>query len=98
INDNNLIVGNVDLHEQLWKDHSKTAGGGYWHVVTEEKKVYLYSHSLRFKRAKISHVISALHGAHISPPSLRDHTFYYSSNDSLDDAMRNCVKVGKYAF
>ena len=95
VNDNNLIFGDVDLHKQLCKDHSKTVGGGYWHIDKEQKKIYLYSHSMDFKRAKIGDVIAALHGGHV-PAALQDYVFYYSHSDGLNDALKDSVKVGKY--
>lgn len=97
INDNTIIFGDVEVHNQLCKDHKKTVGGGYWHLDKENKNVYLYSKSLQFKHAKIGDVIAALHGGMV-PPSLQEYTFYYSHSDSLSEALKNSVKVGRYSI
>lgn len=92
INNNTLILGNVEYHSELSKDHSKTQGGGYWHVDTQHKKVYLYSRSLDYNRPKITDVIYALRHSVISP-TLEGYSFYYSSQESLSNAMHDCFKV-----
>ena len=50
INDGDLILGQVELHEDLVKhrDRSKTVGGGYWYNHRETKTIYFYGKSIDF--------------------------------------------------
>lgn len=94
INNDNLILGNVDHHVDLAKNHTTTKGGGWWHIDSENKKIYLYSKSLQFKHAKFADVLSAVNYGKL-PEYLKDYEFYFSHADSLQDAMRYSIKIKK---
>lgn len=92
INNNTLVMGQVEYHSQLLKDHSKTVGGGYWYVDDENKKVYLYSKSLEFKQARYADVIKALRSGAF-PQNLKGYSFYYSHEDSLSRVLKDSTKI-----
>lgn len=50
INDNYLILGNVELHEDLVKDRdsSKTVGGGRWYYDRDKNTMYFWGKSIQF--------------------------------------------------
>jgi hypothetical protein len=51
INDGDLILGQVELHEELvrGRDRSKTVGGGRWHVDDlDPNTIYFYGSSIAF--------------------------------------------------
>jgi len=85
-------MGVVEYHNEITKDNTKTTGGGYYHVDTQNKKVYLYSKSLQYSRAKVTDVIIAVKSNHI-PSQLKGYTFYYSYSDNLNSAMIDCIKL-----
>lgn len=92
INNSTLVMGHVEYHSQLLKDHSKTVGGGYWYVDEENKKVYLYSKSLEFKQARLADVIQALRNGKF-PKNLSGYSFYYSHEESLARVLRDSTKI-----
>ncbi len=48
INDGKLLLGDVQYHTSLARDHSKTKGGGWWHIVAATKTLLLYGSSTEF--------------------------------------------------
>lgn len=50
INDGRLILGQVEMHEELIRglDYGKTVGGGRWQVDKETNTVYFYGSSVDF--------------------------------------------------
>lgn len=51
INDGILILGHVDLHEQLLRgslERNKTVGGGYWFKENRTGTLYFYGKSIDF--------------------------------------------------
>ncbi len=51
INDNELILGHVEMHEDLLgkgSDRSKTIGGGFWHYDRDNNTMYFYGSSMDF--------------------------------------------------
>lgn len=48
INDNRIIVGQVEFHSDLMKDHEKTIGGGYWFFDHLSNTMYFYGASTQF--------------------------------------------------
>lgn len=48
INNNEIIMGNVEFHRDLTKDHSSTIGGGYYYYDDESKTMLFYSLSTDF--------------------------------------------------
>lgn len=54
INDDWLILGDVEFHEDLLSGDRKqrnTAGGGRWHVDRERKVIFFYGKSIDFGQA-----------------------------------------------
>jgi len=48
INDNEIIMGNVEFHRDLKRDHSTTIGGGYYYYDDETETMLFYSSSSDF--------------------------------------------------
>lgn len=50
INDGCLILGNVELHEELvrGREYDKTVGGGKWQVDKKTNTIYFYGSSIDF--------------------------------------------------
>ena len=50
INNNELIMGDVIMHEDLLKNkkRNKTIGGGYWYIHEETNTMYFYGKSIDF--------------------------------------------------
>jgi hypothetical protein len=85
INNGNLVMGHVDFHKELVKDHSTTKGGGWWEYDKEENIMYLYSRSIDFGQAKREDVIQAIQTGWLSP-RLNDTKFFHSYEEWYMDA------------
>jgi len=52
INDGDLLLGDVELHEELvkskYRDRSKTVGGGYWDYDKLNNTMYFWGKSIDF--------------------------------------------------
>ncbi len=93
INRGLFLMGQVELHKDLAKDHSETKGGGWWHADNENKKMYLYSNSHEFGAATKENIEAALK-LRISE-RLKEYAFFYSPSDSLGVAMREGILLTK---
>lgn len=82
VNNGNLVIGHVDFHKELVKDHSTTKGGGWWEYDKEKNIMYLYSESMDFGQAKREDVIQAIQNGWIDP-ILNETKFFHSYESSL---------------
>ena len=50
INNNDLILGNVEMHEDLLggRKENKTIGGGFWNYDVDTNTMYFYGESMQF--------------------------------------------------
>ena len=83
-----LVMGQVDYHKELCKDHSRIRGGGWWYVDEKQKIVYLYNESIDFGQARREAVIDALtNGLHSL--SLQDYTYIHSYQYNLNHCLED---------
>jgi len=84
INDGDLIIGHVELHEDLVKgmDRNKTIGGGYWYFDREKNIVYFYGKSLDFGTVSEDELRAAF-----KQSSIEDATIVFSEKETLCDVL-----------
>jgi len=75
INDNILILGEVEFHEDLVKDRikSNTIGGGYWIYHKDTNTYYFYGNSIEFGQVTKEEFNSAK-----KEPNLQNATLIFS--------------------
>ena len=88
INHGDLVIGNVEFHKDLVKDHSQTKGGGWWHLDRANGIMYLYNKSIDFGQAKREDVIQAVERGLLAP-SVSKLRFFHSTKESLHAAMED---------
>lgn len=67
INNGNFVLGHVEYHKELAKDHSTTKGGGYWNIDLDNKILYLDDESADFGPAKKEDIVEAFKTGLFSP-------------------------------
>jgi hypothetical protein len=69
INNNEILMGNVELHEHLLgrRERNKTIGGGRFHIDKQLKKCYFYGKSMDFGTVTFEQFQSAWGESLISP-------------------------------
>jgi hypothetical protein len=82
INDNRLVLGQVNYHEELCRDNSKTIGGGSWHI--EGNKLYLYGISMNFGSVEKEDVDKAY-----KSPSIEKMEIVFSHELNLSKILNN---------
>jgi len=92
IADAKFLMGDVEFHRDLLERNKgikefKIAGGGWWHINTNKKSVYLYNTSDQFKSASLDEILAALKNSYISR-GLMGFKFYISKAESLSDAIK----------
>lgn len=82
INNGYLILGDVEIHEQLVKgmDKSKTIGGGRWHFDKAINTIYFYGKSIDFGKVTKEQFETAL-----KSQSLQRHTIVFSDKEYFKD-------------
>lgn len=83
INDNVLIIGHVDLHEQLLRgglERNKTVGGGYWCKDYKTNTFYFYGKSIDFGSVTKEQFDAAIKSGVVQAAS----KIVFSDEDSLD--------------
>ena len=83
INDGVLILGQVELHEQLLRgslEREKTVGGGYWTKDHKTKTLYFYGKSYDFGRVTEEQFNNAIKSSFVQAAS----KIVFSCEDSLD--------------
>lgn len=88
INNGNLVMGHVDYHRELVKDHSTTKGGGYWEFDRESNIMYLYSESMDFGQAHREDVIKAIQKGWLSP-RFNNTKFFHSYESFFCDVTKD---------
>lgn len=83
INDNRIILGEVDFHADLLKDHDKTIGGGYWFFDHLSDTMYLYGASSQFGALTKQQIENA------SSYALEGHKIIYSPELTLQEALQS---------
>jgi len=85
INDGDLILGQVEFHEELVKDRdrSKTVGGGRWHFDKDNNTIYFYGDSTDF-----GSVTKEQFDAVFKQPSLSRVNIVFSNKMFLSDVMK----------
>lgn len=86
INNGNLVMGNVEFHRELARDHSTTKGGGWYHLDKEAKKLYLYNQSIDFGPCARPDVQQAVSEGLLSP-FLEDFEIYFLETSNLVTAI-----------
>lgn len=86
INNGNLVLGNVEFHRELARDHKTTKGGGWYHLDKEAKKLYLYSESMDFGPCARPDVEQAINEGLLSP-FLDDFEIYFLETPLLGKAL-----------
>jgi hypothetical protein len=86
INDCDLILGNVEFHEDLLhgRDRSKTIGGGYWHKTS--KTIYFYGSSF-----DLGKVTKEQFDAANKRPSIENMEIIFSTEESLEKILKIVV-------
>jgi len=92
IADDQLIMGHVDLHRELYKDTSKILGGGWWYINKERTKAYLYSKSFDFGRVTKDQLVSALENSYLSG-GVDKMEIYFSESDELSEAIEHGEQI-----
>lgn len=100
INDGTLVLGIVEFHRDLAKNHKLTFGGGMWHYDTTSYTLYLYGQSMDFGGATKQNVINAKKECMIR--CSRDKIVYanevniaFSDKLDLDEAVLFCELIQK---
>lgn len=84
INDGRLKMAVVDQHADIASDHSTTNGGGWWHMDTENKIIWLYGRSMRFgsaPRSELKKIIET--GKHDYPGYSFFHSYAYEASEAM---------------
>lgn len=87
INDNEIIVGNVELHLELHEDNSKTIGGGYWNWLRREKKFYFFGASQDFGQVTREQFEAALKESPFLSQHIRDCEIFFSSKSKWENVI-----------
>lgn len=85
INDGWLILGQVELHEELvrGREYAKTVGGGRWHVDEEDKTIiYFYGSSVDFGKVTREQFEESF-----KQPSLERMTIIFSEKEYLSEVL-----------
>lgn len=94
INDNDLVMGIVEFHKDLLKDHKdKTIGGGLWHMDRRNKKLYLYGKSHDYGQCKVEDIYNMLEEGLI-PLSIDNYSLYFSTSENLKEAIETNEFIG----
>lgn len=88
INDNKFLMGRVEYHRELAKDHKTTQGGGFWHIDRHKKILYLCGESSDFGRSDKQVIIDALKKG-FKALSLHGFKVMYSPSLKMEDAVNN---------
>ncbi len=86
INDGDLILGQVEMHEELVRgvDRSKTIGGGRWYVDEEDSNmIYFYGSSVEFGKVNKEQFDAAF-----KQPSLEKMNIIFSEKEYLNDVKK----------
>lgn len=83
INDGDLIMGQVEMHEELvqGRDRNKTTGGGRWHV--EDNTIYFYGSSVDFGKITKEQFNTAR-----KQPSLLHFAIIFSEKEYMSDVIK----------
>jgi hypothetical protein len=92
INDNTLIIGDVQYHNELLKKHELTIGGGYFEIDLKMKIVLLYGYSSEFGSVSFDDIKKVIEEENI-PRSLIKFNFYFSVETELDKAIINKKEI-----
>jgi hypothetical protein len=84
IENNELKVGNVEMHFELAKNESDVCGGGYWHVDLENKILWMYGASIDFGRCKKEHFTNVRSNGRCAS-SLMNLDWKFAEADSLQE-------------
>ena len=84
INNNNLIVGEVEFHEDLLHEANRylTAGGGRWHIDEETNTIYFYGSSVDFGKVTKEQFENAY-----KRPNIEAMNIIFSEKEYLCDVM-----------
>lgn len=85
INDGWLILGQVELHEELvrGRDYGKTVGGGRWHVDEQDRNtIYFYGSSVDFGKVTREQFEESF-----KQPSLERMNVIFSEKENLNDVL-----------
>jgi len=86
INDGDLILGQVEMHEQLvrGRDRDKTVGGGRWHVDDDDRNtIYFYGSSVDFGKVTREQFEESF-----KQPSLENMNVIFSEKEYLSDVLK----------
>jgi hypothetical protein len=83
INDGRIIIGDVEFHAELLRDHSKTIGGGHWFYDHLSDTMYLYGFSTEFGGVTPDQIQDAW------SYSLEGRKVVYSMAIKLEDALKS---------
>lgn len=84
INDGDLILGRVELHEELVgsREKGKTVGGGRWHYDRDNNIIYFYGASIDFGQVTEEQFNEAW-----KQPSVEGATIVFSLNGKLEEVI-----------
>lgn len=80
INDGNLIIGNVEIHDELHSgkmDRNKTIGGGKWLIDKKNNIMYFFGRSIDYGQV----TKEEFEKSH-KQPSIDKYTIYFSLKSS----------------
>jgi hypothetical protein len=86
INDSDLILGDVEVHEQLIRDRdkTKTVGGGRWHIDEEDPNtIYFYGSSIDFGK-----VTKEQFDAAFKQPSVEKMNIIFSEKEYMSEVKK----------
>lgn len=85
INDGRLILGQVEMHEELVRglDYGKTVGGGRWQVDKETNTIYFYGSSVDFGKVTKEQFEDAY-----KQPSVETMNIVFSEKEYFGDVMK----------
>lgn len=85
INDGCLILGNVELHEELvhGREYDKTVGGGRWQVDKETNTIYFYGSSIDFGKVTKEQFDTAF-----KQPSLSRMNIVFSEKEYMSEVLK----------
>jgi len=84
INNNEIIVGFVEFHIDLARNHELTIGGGWWYLDRKNNILYLYGDSQEFGKVTIDDVISAK-----KPVNMEAYPIAFSNSNLLYNVLKN---------
>jgi hypothetical protein len=92
VENNEIILGNVDMHCDLSDNRDDIIGGGYWWIDKNKSMIYLYGKSLEYGKCQMECITSIVKMGNFDN-ELNSFIWMFSHEEDLENAKNNSVNI-----